>query len=692
MRRAPRFSFVLWSTVGPGLALAGCGHTTPLTDGGAPSTDVVSGTAFAVGEAACGETPEPRTFTFHNTGAATLTWHAAIDGAGFAIAQSDGSVEPGGTGEIAIVPAAVPTTTVAGATITATLIVTTNASVDPLQIPLQLVAHGGALAVDTKTIGFGQVQLTTTTDQPLAISNHGDRAIMVGLTAPGDAQFTASWDGAPTAATLEPGASLTGAAVHFTPSSAGTKSDSLAIATTGALCAGDPASIALGGEGTAAQVSITPGTVQFGTTDCGKLAPSQTVRITNGYTFALTYTAAINAGPYTIHAGQATGSVPASGHVDITVDAKTVPAATTSLAANALAGVMKVTTSAPAATPAIIDLAQAARGATLELSPAPASTLAFGDVIAGAPVTKTFTLKNSGNVAASVTASATGSGFSAIAPNGGSIPVGGVVESGSVTQTVAKRGNLTGSLSVATTTPLCQAAPGAVSLTAVGKAAVATIGTVPAMSALCGTGTPATVDIPITNSGDVTLVISDATTSNGFAVVTATPITIDVGKSAVITVRPPPSVIGTDVGGSTKSGVLKITTNEIGFPTHSVALSSLVTGAQLSLIDETGAPLTSINFQAAEACPSARNFTIKNTGTTAAHISNIQPAATSFKWTWSGNSFVTTDVAKDSQIRPITLAACTGSEALSLNVEGCQGPLKVDAKYTITGLASCFCS
>jgi hypothetical protein len=150
-------------------------------------------------------------------------------------------------------------------------------------------------------------------------------------------------------------------------------------------------------------------------------------------------------------------------------------------------------------------------------------------------------------------------------------------------------------------------------------------------AAECGVAVPDTVDVSITNSGTEPLVIASATATGGFTVVTAAPITIAPGASAALTVRPPAAVIGTDIGGSTKDGVLSFVTNETGAPTRTVALASTVDGANLELrasSDIASKPLAAIAMMSSTGCPSPFEVFIHNTGNR--HVQLAPPFASGF--------------------------------------------------------------
>ncbi len=700
MRRAPLVSFVLWTTVAPGVALVACGSdgVHHLPDAPPAEIDLPAMRVLDFGDANCGSAPDPQTLAFHNTGSSTLTWTTSIVGSGFAVTSgASGTAEPGDTVQIIVTADAIPSTTVVGAQLAAKLVLTTNASETPVEVPLTVTAHGGSLHIATPAVGFGQIQLTAPSQQILDISNTGDRPIDVVLGAPADPQFTATWTGAPAPATVGPTGSLAGATARFVPATAGLKTTTIPVTATGPLCAGDLAPVTLSGEGTAAMVSVAPGALQFGTTPCGATAATKAVTISNAYGFAITYTAAILSGPYAIATAQQTGTVPANGTATITVAASAVPRTAAAIVANALAGTMRVTTSAPASTPANLTMVQAASGAILTVTPAGGSTLDLGNVTAGAPVSSPITVKNTGNLAATITTPVTGSGYSSVTPGNGTVPANGVDTTGSVTQTVAQRGALPGTLTIATTTPLCQAAaPTATTLAAVGRAPVATISAAPAMSASCGGTTTTAVNITVQNTGDAPLRITSASTTGGFILGTTFPVTIPANGSTTVSVRPPLAVIGTDVGGSTKSGVLSLATNEIGNPTRNVALASTVMGANLSFTDSVGNAVTSASFTATQACPARQTLYVRNTGNLSA---NVQIATANFQL------FQYTGFSPSSTIAPSTGVshvlsvwtvqnACTGTEAIQYTATGtiCKLPGTLTASFNIGGQSSCFCT
>lgn len=605
--------------------LVACGEVKDarhLPDAGAPATEIAID-AIVIADGECGAQPAPRAISFVNTGAGPLEWSATIDGAGFSIAgATSGSAEPEATATVSVQPSAVPSTASVGEVIEAMLVIQTNARAEPFVVPLSMQVHGGSLLVETPSVAFGQIQVSVPAGAtPLVIRNQGDRAIQVALGSTTTSEFSATWAGAPNAATIAPQEELAGAMTGFTPATDGARADSVAILATGPMCAGDVANVALSGEGTFAQVGVTPGSIPFGTTPCGSTASTRDVTITNNYGVAITYTATVMSGPYAIAAANQSGSIPANSSVMVPVTANAVPRAPASLAANALDGSVRVTTSAPGHAPATISLDQAASGAVLALAPATGSTVAFGTVVAGSPESQSYTVTNTGNVAASVTVAATGSGFSATAPGNGSIPANGVAQAGSITQDVIARGTHAGTFTLSTSTNRCQtAAPGSLSLTATAQAPVMQLGRVDTMSLQCGGGVSPTISIPIRNTGDVPLTLTSPSVTAGFTLLSTLPLTIAAGDTAQVQVRAAAAVIGVDRGGTSRTGTLTVRTNEIGAPQRTIDLAADINGANIDFEYPVGTPITSMAFNTNMTCPGDRIIGIHNTGNQAISI------------------------------------------------------------------------
>ncbi len=657
------------------------------------------GSTIDFGGAECQSTPLPKSLTFKNTGTGKLTWSASLSGAGFALTSgASGSVEPGQLGTITIAPAFIPASTKVGEIIKGTLTVTTNVVPTPVAIPVVLTAHGSSLKVVTTNIGFGQIPIgSNAPEQQITIENVGDRAATIALDSPSAPEFQVTWTGAPTAASPVPagGGKLPGAVAKFKASAAGTQSAKVGVKFTGPACAGDTPEVTLSGEGTVLPVTISPGILQFGATACGATANDRVVSIENPYEFALTYNAAITSGPYQLP--QPTGTIPAKSTGIVTVKPSAVPAAPGSIVEGALAGTMALATTAPQSTPVTINLAQSATGAVLTLTPTSGSTIAFGNVVAGVPSSTQWAVRNTGNAPATVSVSTSGP-FSSNLPGGGTIAATSADVTGSVTQTATQSGAVTGVLTVTSSTPVCQPAPvGTLNLTATVVGPTASIGTVPAMSATCGTQTaPAAVNVPVTNTGGAPLTISGASATGGFTVLSTFPINVPVGQTRNISVQPPAAVVGTDVGGSTKTGQLTITTNEAGNPTRTAALSSTINGASLRLVDSAGNPQPSVSFSSAyPVCPADKTIYIKNVGnqSTTVSISNSEGAYPFSYDVISSNGLLPAGGTVSHSLSVQSYGTCVSDSSVYYAATGnvCSLDLELTASLNVTGSSYCYC-
>jgi hypothetical protein len=216
------------------------------------------------------------------------------------------------------------------------------------------------------------------------------------------------------------------------------------------------------------------------------------------------------------------------------------------------------------------------------------------------------------------------------------------------------------------------------------------------MSATCGAGAPSAVSVPIQNTGDGPLVIN-ASATGGFVITSALPMTIAAGGSASLGLRPPTAVVGSDVGGSSRTGTLTITTNEVTGATHQVNLSSTVFGANLQLVNAAGAPITSIAFNAAQACPARQTVFVRNTGNAPASIAIPTQNFQLFQWSgFEPSASIPGGSAVSHVVGVFTVnQACTGNQTVQYAATGpvcTMTPISLPLSFNITGQATCFCS
>jgi hypothetical protein len=536
----------------------------------------------------CGSPPaSAKTYSFQNVGNAPLIYSASLgSGSVFTIqAGATGTLQAGATATITLTAQAVPATSTAGTPLTAVLTLTTNVPGSAsVTVPVQLTPQGGSLTVAPAVAGFGQVQLASAaTPVPLTITNVGNAPIQLALGTPTDPEFSVTYKGAPAAVTLAASAAVPGAQAQFTPTLLGMRTATVPLQTTGVMCASPATAISLSGEGTTAPVTVAPSPVDFGTVACGSSTAAKTVTITNGYSYAITYTATLAAGassPFAVNAPS--GTVPASGQTTITITPKAIPVPG-SVASNAYGDTLTVATSAPATSPATIPLLESASGAVLSIQMA---TTAFGPVAANSTASLPFAVVNGGNANATVSVGVTGAGFggaftgSTVAAAGGGSAPGMATYSPPGTSTNPASGSLAVSASGAVCGP---ASP--VGLTAQPEVPVAMFSSaMVSLASTCpsgGTGvnSTGTASVSITNSGNAPLTISGVTSSTAFVVAQGPTASIAPGMTGTIALT---TNVPANTPAGARMGTLSFKTNEFGSPTHTIPLAVTVSGANLS--------------------------------------------------------------------------------------------------------------
>jgi len=215
-----------------------------------------------------------------------------------------------------------------------------------------------------------------------------------------------------------------------------------------------------------------------------------------------------------------------------------------------------------------------------------------------------------------------------------------------------------------------------------------------ALTTTCGS-TPIATPLAVQNKGTGPLRIEDASVTGGFRVATSLPLTIAPGETRTIEVIPPAAVIGTDLGGSQKSGVLALTTNEstaMGFAPREVALVADVAGANLTVTGAGMAPVQLMFTGSSGLCPEAKTVFIRNTGTDPVTVSAAE--ATAFSTSFAGGS-IEPGAAQEDNVRVNTPSACAAMGTVVYAVTGsvCSvTPVVLQASFDIMGSTSCYCS
>ena len=446
----------------------------PVVPAGPPAA-LLSATEITFGNVDCGAAaPADQTFTIQNKGGGQLTWSVQIDNTSyFALgATRSGTLAANATATVTVKALAMPASANAGELRQATVALTTNDAIAPLAyVPIKATAHGATLALTPASASFGDVPIGT--DAPeiaLAFKNSGNAPAALAFTQPASTDFTVAVGGSNEMPmiTVEPGATSTGVAAKFRPTSINAASTSSAMTVTGAVCGVSATTIPMSGRGAGGVVAVSPGALDYGLVNCGSTGGAQVVTVFNTGTASYTYTASLAGGAgsaYTVSPPSST--VLAGAQSTIIVTPKSIPQ-TSATTPNLFGDTLNITTTAAGDVPHAVALTQTASGAILSVSTTP---LAFGtqtSFIASAP--QSFDVLNAGNVAASVTVASSNADF---APPVGpaSVAAGGQV-SRAVSYTPSTFVAATGAvwLSVPGGTPLCAPLPEALAVGGTGIA------------------------------------------------------------------------------------------------------------------------------------------------------------------------------------------------------------------------------
>jgi hypothetical protein len=446
-----------------------------LTGQGTNGTVSYSPAALDFGNVSCGTTATAKIVTFKNPGNQDYTITAALglgNNSPYTIGLNPASgvvTQGGGMVVITVTPKAIPQTSAVTPDLYAdVLTVTTTVTGDAAhKIPLHQTASGSIFTISTTNLDFGTVVVGASGNSTFAVGNSGN--------ALGTLKFTTQ-----NSVFAVPNAAVGGNASYndiatFTPTSAGPVSDTAAITTVSGtvLCAPLPfTSMPLKGTGSVSNViTVSTGSLTFGAgglVNCGSTATAQTISVNNtsAQTLTMTYTLALGANsPYTV-SGPATLAASSSGTV--TVTPKAVPT-TSSTAADAFADSLKINgTGGPINEDHSVSLHETAQGAILSFNP---TSLTLGPVnaITGGSDSRSFTVNNTGNIAAAytLTVGGTDAGKFSVSPTSGSAAASGgsVSETATFTNGGLNSGTFHGTVSLATSVKLCAPLPAALTMT-----------------------------------------------------------------------------------------------------------------------------------------------------------------------------------------------------------------------------------
>lgn len=550
----------------------------------------VSETSLDFGLQACGESaPEPMTLTLTNTGETAIGWTAGFDPASpFGLDGDDsGDLDPGASTTLTITAPEVPATTTAGAEYDGTLTIESDPPGSTITVDVGMTAAGGVLVLSPATADVGLIPVGTSGQLPLALSNQGNLDVVVSIEQPLDDHFSLDWTGAPASVTLAPGQSVADLMAEFVPTDPVSVTTTAALTVSSATCGASVTTIPIEGEGTNGDASVQPGTLDFGSVDCGTTAASQTITIENTGNGAFDFTASLALGsssPYDV--APPSGTVEPGQTETVTVTPKAVSGDTVT-SPDGLADTLVIETTEFDGSPFSIALHQTARGARLAFAP---SSIAFGDVPLTSSTQEPFTIVNTGNQAATVTLGVAGAAFTVDPTDPIPVEVGGSESATATftpTQASAQSGSIT--LSVATGDVLCAPSP---TLALSGRG---TNGAVAVSATALDFGTTDCGDqaaeqtFTISNTGTNTYSWDAVLGGGAGSSYSLSPSSgsLNPGEAATVTVTPlqippPPASSSIDPGGF--DGMVTITTTVVGDTPHEVELRQTAQGAVLSFL------------------------------------------------------------------------------------------------------------
>jgi hypothetical protein len=340
----------------------------------------------------CGATAAPKTVTISNASSADTAFSAAL-GRGplspYVVSSGGGVVPANGSVTLTLTPKQIPATSAVTAGLyNDTLVVTTRGFADtPHTVALEQTARGYILARSSGSIAFGSVAVGQPISQLITLTNTGNAPVDVTHVA-GLSEFSVA---SGMAVTVAAGATVP-VTVAFTASQPVTTADAatVVVSETSARCNPLPASLTLSGTGTTPTLVAFPGTLNFGSLDCGSNPLKvDSFDLTNrgaatNVTLQLNRDAASQfeisenlAGPYTAIASVAFAAAQVK-----TIYIRTRPVSSvSSVATNGLADTLQVLGDNGATT--TVTLNATARGVVLELRQSPATGNTQGNIAFG---------------------------------------------------------------------------------------------------------------------------------------------------------------------------------------------------------------------------------------------------------------------------------------------------------------------
>jgi hypothetical protein len=296
--------------------------------------------------------------------------------------------------------------TAAGST-TGSISIVSNAPGSPLAIALSGsgTTSQPQLTINPASVAFGSTSVGSSGTQTVTLTNAGTATLTVTAASPSGTGFSMS--GASMPMSINAGSSASFSA-SFKPTSVGAATGSISIVSN---APGSPATIALSGTGTQAQLNATPSSAAFGNVTTGT-SNSQTVSLTNSGSATVTISSVTVTGGGFSTTGITVPVIIAAGK------AATFNAVFGPSSAGSVTGTITLVSNAPNS-PLSISLSGTGVAATRLLGLS-TSTLNFGNVSVGNSNSLSTTLTNNGNSNVLISSvNVSGTGFSAGGLNSG---------------------------------------------------------------------------------------------------------------------------------------------------------------------------------------------------------------------------------------------------------------------------------
>jgi len=476
------------------LSLAGAGLA-------ANATLIANPGSIAFGNVVVGNS-NPQTVTLTNTGATTITIsQASASGSGFTMSGLALPATLAAGQGTSFTAQFAPTATGA---VSGSISITSTATNSTLTIAMTGTGTQGQLSANPASVNFGSLLVGSSGSVGVTLTNTGTASVTISAGTASGTGFTMS--GLTTPITLNPEQN-TSFNVKFSPTAAGAASGSISISSN---APGSPLTIGLSGTGVAGQpqLSINPGSVNFGNVQVSSTSSPQTITLTNTGNATLTISAASASGSGFSMSGLA---------IPTNINAGQSASFTASFApttAGAASGNISITSNAPGS-PASIALSGTGTQPQLSANPSSAS---FGNVVTGNNNSQTISLTNGGTATLTISqANVSGAGFSI---TGLSLPAtisAGKSATFNAVFAPTSAGAATGSVSIVSNAPN---SPLSISLSGTGVAATQLLGANPTSLSFgnVNDGSSSTLTVTLTNNGNSSVTISGVTpTGAGFS-------------------------------------------------------------------------------------------------------------------------------------------------------------------------------